>query len=65
MDLMDLVAGSGGGDSLAKLAGNLGLGGDDMSKLVKAVGPALTRSLKQQNLECGWPGRPAECVEVG
>ena len=53
MNLMDLVAGAGGGDSLAELAGNLGLGGDDMSKLVGAVGPALTRSLKKQASDAG------------
>jgi len=53
MDLMDLVAGAGGGDSLAKLAGNLGIGGGDMSKLVAAVGPALTRSLKKQTADPG------------
>lgn len=53
MDLMDLVAGAGGGDSLAKLAGNLGLGGDDMSKLVAAVGPALASGVKKQAADPG------------
>lgn len=53
MNLMDLVAGSGGTASLAQLAGKLGLGGDDMAKLVKAVGPALTRGVQQQAADPG------------
>lgn len=41
MDLLDLLKSSGGGDSVKQLAGTLGLGSSDTSKLVASLAPSL------------------------
>ena len=47
MNLTDLLTAAGGGDSVGKLAGKLGLGSRDTSKLVESLGPALMRGLQK------------------
>ncbi|MBT8092269.1 MAG: DUF937 domain-containing protein [Gammaproteobacteria bacterium] len=47
MDLMDLLKGSGGDNSLGQLAKTVGLGSSDTSNLVKALAPALMRGVQK------------------
>ena len=48
MNFMDLLAESGGENSIGALSKKLGLGGADAGKLVEAVAPALMRGLQKQ-----------------
>lgn len=48
MDLMDLIGQAGGGKSLDKLAGTLGLDASDTGSLVGALAPALMRGMQKQ-----------------
>lgn len=48
MDLMDLLKDSGGTGSLAAMAKQLGVGGDDLGKLVGALAPAVMTGLQKQ-----------------
>lgn len=45
---MDLLKSSGGNDSLTAMAKNLGVGGNDIGKLVGALAPSLMRGLQKQ-----------------
>ncbi len=47
MNLTDLLQATGGGDSVGRLAGKLGLGSGDTSRLVEALGPALMRGVQK------------------
>jgi hypothetical protein len=47
MNFADLLTAAGGGDSVGKLAGKLGLGSSDASRLVESLGPALMRGLQK------------------
>ncbi len=47
MDLLDLLKKSGGGDSIGELAGAVGLGSSDTSKLIAALAPALLGNLSK------------------
>lgn len=47
MDLMDLLSTVGGNNSLTQMAGNLGIGSKDTSKLVAALAPALMRGFQK------------------
>ena len=47
MDLMKLLQATGGGDSIGQLAGAVGLGSSDASKLVDALAPALMRGIQK------------------
>ena len=47
MDLMDLLKATGGGDSVGELAGAVGLGSGDTSKVVEALAPALMHGLQK------------------
>jgi hypothetical protein len=48
MNLLDLLAKSGGQASLGQLGSQLGIGSSDMGGLVGALAPALMRSFQQQ-----------------
>lgn len=48
MDLMDLLSAAGGNNSLGEMAGKLGLGSKDTSKLVTALAPALMRGFQKK-----------------
>lgn len=47
MDLLDLLKSTGGNDSIGEIAGAVGLGSDDTSKLVASLAPALMRGLQK------------------
>ena len=47
MNLLDLLNSTGGGDSIGKIAGAVGLGSNDTSKLVASLAPALMRGLQK------------------
>ena len=46
MDLMKLLAAAGGGDSVSKMAAQLGVNTSDAGKLIEALGPALQTGLQ-------------------
>lgn len=48
MDLMDLLESSGGSGSLTAMAKQLGIGGDDLAKMVGALAPAVMTGLQKQ-----------------
>ncbi|MGB5353563.1 MAG: DUF937 domain-containing protein, partial [Woeseia sp.] len=48
MDLMKMLAAAGGGNSIAKLASQLGVNATDAGKLIAAVAPALQGGLQKQ-----------------
>lgn len=48
MDLMKMLAAAGGGDSVAKLASQLGVNASDAGKMIAAVAPALQGGLQKQ-----------------
>jgi hypothetical protein len=48
MDLMKLLAAAGGGDSVSKMAAQLGVNTSDAGKLIEALGPALQTGLQKQ-----------------
>lgn len=47
MDLLDLLKGAGGTDSIGELAGAVGLGSSDTNKLIGALAPALLGGLQK------------------
>jgi len=51
MDLMDLLKSAGGADGIGELAGAVGLGSSDASKLVGALGPALLSGLQKNTAD--------------
>lgn len=51
MNLMDLLESTGGGDSVGRLAGAVGLGSDDTARLVDALAPALMGGLKENTAD--------------
>ena len=51
MDLLDLINATGGSDGIRELAGSTGLGADDATKLVGALGPALLSGLKKNTAD--------------
>lgn len=48
MDLMKLLAAAGGGESVGKLASQLGVKTSDAGKMIEALGPALQMGLQKQ-----------------
>ena len=48
MNLMDLLEEAGGGNSVAELSKQLGIGGRDTANLVEALSPALMRGVQKQ-----------------
>ncbi|MBT8097276.1 MAG: DUF937 domain-containing protein [Woeseia sp.] len=48
MDLMKMLAAAGGGDSIAKMASQLGVSATDAGKMIAAVAPALKGGLQKQ-----------------
>jgi len=48
MDLMDLLEKTGGGTSVGKLAGTVGLGDSQTKDLIGALAPALMRGMQKQ-----------------
>lgn len=48
MNFLDLLANSGGGDSLGRLGSELGIGSSDMGGLVGAIAPALMRGFQRK-----------------
>lgn len=53
MDLVELLSAAGGQKSLGKLAGDLGIGTDDVGKLVASLAPALGRGLQRETAADG------------
>ena len=47
MDLLDLLKSAGGNDSIGEIAGAVGLGSNDTSKLVSSLAPALMRGIQK------------------
>ena len=47
MNLLDLLKSTGGGDSIGEIAGAVGLGSNETSKLVASLAPVLMRGLQK------------------
>lgn len=48
MDLMKMLAAAGGGESVSKLAAQLGVNASDAGRMIEALGPALQGGLQKQ-----------------
>lgn len=51
MDFLDLLKSAGGNDGIGELAGAVGLGSSDTSKLIGALGPALLSGLQKNTAD--------------
>jgi len=65
MDLLDILKSSGGNDSIGQLASAVGLGGNDTSKLVAALAPALMGSLTKSAAKDGDLSQLRRALETG